>query len=466
MSKKAVSVSRLVSYMNRLIQNDMNLQQLDVEGEISNYSDYRSGHWYFKLKDENAQIQCVMFSSANSKVDFTPKDGDKVIITGDLNIFEGRGELQIIVSAMKPAGVGDLHLQYEQLKKRLEETGYFEESHKKPIPKYPFQIALITGKDTAARSDVLTTLKQRWPIAKIEEYPVLVQGNESAKQIIQALLTADQKEYDVILLVRGGGSIEDLWSFNDEALAKTIYHCQTPIITGVGHETDFTIADFVSDLRAPTPTGAAVLASPKLEDVLQLLQQSQSSMKQSMQSTVETYQTQIDNLKNRRIFKQPETLYREKQLKVNSLESNLEDYLNTTSLKLQHELDLSKQSMNHSVINNIAKQTSILNQFKNRFYYPTSQSLQTYHHTILQYQLQMRHEMEKRLNDAKTVYLHHIQLLDAFSPLKVLERGYSITKKENQILKSIANVKNGDHITTTFQDGMVISEVIEIEKEN
>ncbi len=219
MSQRTVTVTALVRYLKSKLENDALIQGILVEGEISNFSAYRSGHWYFSIKDAGAQMRCVMFAGANRRMTWMPKDGDKVIVQADVSVYEGRGEMQLLVTGMKPAGIGDLFLQYEALKAKLAEEGLFDESHKKPIPPYPMRIALVTGKNTAARADVLNTLGRRWPIASIAEFPVLVQGTESAAQIIDALKKADTMGFDVILLVRGGGSIEDLWSFNDERLA-------------------------------------------------------------------------------------------------------------------------------------------------------------------------------------------------------------------------------------------------------
>ena len=271
MSQNVVSVSTLVHYLKSKLESDNLIQKVLVEGEISNFSNYRSGHWYFSLKDENSLIRCVMFSSYNKKVQFAPKDGDKVIIQADVSVYEQRGDIQLLVYAMKSDKIGDLYLQFEKLKAKLYAEGVFDDKYKKPIPLYPMNIALVTGANTAARSDVLTTLNRRWPIAEIHEYSVLVQGNESAGQIINALKQADNNHHDVILLVRGGGSIEDLWSFNDETLARTIFNLKTPIITGIGHEINYTISDYVADLRAPTPTGAAERCAPDQKDVLNML---------------------------------------------------------------------------------------------------------------------------------------------------------------------------------------------------
>ncbi|MEF9968454.1 MAG: exodeoxyribonuclease VII large subunit, partial [Longicatena sp.] len=251
MSQAVVKVSTLVSYLKSKIDQDNYLQRILVCGEISNFVRHRSGHWYFTLKDEVSRLSCVMFSSSASRSKYIPKDGDKVILQANTSIFESSGQLQLYVTGIKLDGVGDLYVQFELLKKKLFNEGYFDENHKLSIPKYPLQIGLITGKNTAAREDVISTLQRRWPIANLIEINTLVQGDTAAKQICDAIKQMESMDVEVILLVRGGGSIEDLWAFNDENLAKVIYHCSIPIVTGVGHEVDTTIVDYVSDLRAP-----------------------------------------------------------------------------------------------------------------------------------------------------------------------------------------------------------------------
>ncbi|MBQ1468483.1 MAG: exodeoxyribonuclease VII large subunit, partial [Solobacterium sp.] len=298
MSKQVLTVSSLVRYLKNRLEGDSMTQHVLVEGELSNFSNYRSGHWYFTLKDSNAQLRCAMFASSNRKISYVPKDGDKVLVQGDISVFEGRGEMQLIVTNMKPSGIGDLFIQFEALKKKLSEEGLFAEEHKKEIPLYPEHIGLVTGKNTAARSDVLTTLQRRWPVAEVHEYPVLVQGTGSAEQITDALKYMDTLGYDVILLVRGGGSIEDLWSFNSEMLARTIYDLNTPIITGVGHEVDFTIADFVADLRAPTPTGAAERCSPDIREVKDFVQTMKDRLNRETTALLNTSSQRLDINRN------------------------------------------------------------------------------------------------------------------------------------------------------------------------
>jgi len=243
-----------------------------VEGEISNFAAPRSGHWYFSLKDAGAQVRCAMFRGQQRKLPFTPKDGAHILIKARVSLYENRGDFQLIVEDMEERGEGKLQRAYELLKKKLEAAGLFEESHKKPLPPYPKQIGIITSSTGAALHDVLTVLKRRYPLAPIILYPTLVQGSTAAAHIVHAIQTANQRgECDVLILTRGGGSLEDLWPFNEEAVAHAIYHSQLPIISAIGHEVDFTIADFVADKRAPTPSAAAEMAVPSTPELERLL---------------------------------------------------------------------------------------------------------------------------------------------------------------------------------------------------
>ncbi|MDD6367545.1 exodeoxyribonuclease VII large subunit [Anaerolactibacter massiliensis] len=431
MSQRTVTVTALVRYLKSKLENDALIQGILVEGEISNFSAYRSGHWYFSIKDAGAQMRCVMFAGANRRMTWMPKDGDKVIVQADVSVYEGRGEMQLLVTGMKPAGIGDLFLQYEALKAKLAEEGLFDESHKKPIPPYPMRIALVTGKNTAARADVLNTLGRRWPIASIAEFPVLVQGTESAAQIIDALKKADTMGFDVILLVRGGGSIEDLWSFNDERLARTIYQLNTPIITGVGHEVDFTIADFVSDLRAPTPTGAAERCSPDIREVEASLSSLRSRLIVDMNHRMNKEQKALDSLSESPVFRNPMRLYTEPQLRLNTLSLEFRRLLNTVSYRLNQSLEDSRHALVLAAGQRISDAQLKLQE--------TSQNL---NHAAKADAVVQR----ERLN-------RDASLLDAYSPLKVLSRGYSITMKDQKAVRSAEELAPGDEVSVLLGTG-------------
>lgn len=257
-SLKYLSVSVWTKYIKRKFDADPHLQQAYIKGEISNFKQHSSGHMYFTLKDEKARLLAVMFSAHNGSLKFMPENGMKVLVRGDISVYEQSGQYQLYVKAMTPDGVGDLYTAYEQLKKKLEKAGLFAPLHKKTLPSYPKSVGVITSPTGAALRDILTTIKRRYPIAKVIIYPALVQGANAAPTIAKAISTANERnEVDVLIIGRGGGSIEELWAFNEEIVANSIYDSDIPIISAVGHETDFTIADFVADLRAPTPTAAA-----------------------------------------------------------------------------------------------------------------------------------------------------------------------------------------------------------------
>ena len=443
MSQNVVSVSTLVHYLKSKLESDNLIQKVLVEGEISNFSNYRSGHWYFSLKDENSLIRCVMFSSYNKKVQFAPKDGDKVIIQADVSVYEQRGDIQLLVYAMKSDKIGDLYLQFEQLKAKLYAEGLFDDKYKKPIPLYPMNIALVTGANTAARSDVLTTLNRRWPIAEIHEYSVLVQGNESAGQIINALSRADNNHHDVILLVRGGGSIEDLWSFNDETLARTIFNLKTPIITGIGHEINYTISDYVADLRAPTPTGAAERCAPDQKDVLNMLNVYQTRLNTAITTKKDHASRELNKYSSSFVFSSPQRLYSEKEMQLVNLSNALYHSVHTYEMNLEQSLSRYANLLTSTIKDNLSQLNLDINEYKNKL-----------------------NNSVKFIKDKKENCLRqNAGLLDAYSPLKSLARGYAIVEKNGEAIKSTDNLHTDDTLSIRMYDGKIITKVAEIIKE-
>ena len=443
MSQNVVSVSTLVHYLKSKLESDNLIQKVLVEGEISNFSNYRSGHWYFSLKDENSLIRCVMFSSYNKKVQFAPKDGDKVIIQADVSVYEQRGDIQLLVYAMKSDKIGDLYLQFEKLKAKLYAEGLFDDKYKKPIPLYPMNIALVTGANTAARSDVLTTLNRRWPIAEIHEYSVLVQGNESAGQIINALSRADNNHHDVILLVRGGGSIEDLWSFNDETLARTIFNLKTPIITGIGHEINYTISDYVADLRAPTPTGAADRCAPDQKDVLNMLNVYQTRLNTAITTKKDHASRELNKYSSSFVFSSPQRLYSEKEMQLENLSNALYHSVHTYEMNLEQSLSRYANLLTSTIKDNLSQLNLDINEYKNKL-----------------------NNSVKFIKDKKENCLRqNAGLLDAYSPLKSLARGYAIVEKDGEAIKSTDNLHTDDTLSIRMYDGKIITKVAEIIKE-
>ncbi|MEG0733740.1 exodeoxyribonuclease VII large subunit [Anaerorhabdus sp.] len=432
MSQAVVKVSTLVSYLKSKIDQDDYLQRILVCGEISNFVCHRSGHWYFTLKDEVSRLSCVMFSSSASRSKYIPKDGDKVILQANTSIFESSGQLQLYVTGIKLDGVGDLYVQFELLKKKLFNEGYFDENHKLSIPKYPLQIGLITGKNTAAREDVISTLQRRWPIANLVEINTLVQGDAAAKQICDAIKQMESMDVEVILLVRGGGSIEDLWAFNDENLAKVIYHCSIPIVTGVGHEVDTTIVDYVSDLRAPTPTGACELVTPDRNEVKQNLALIRQTLIKHCRSDLLNEQARLSRVKSMPWYSQPKTLVDNRKMKVDYVSNRLQV---TTFQSQQKRLELE-----------MLAQT-----FKTR----VQQRLHEVELNIQASSQRLNQNITTRLSTETKSLGSMIHLLDAYSPLNILKRGYSITSNQNGVVSSISQIKINDEIKIQLTDGIV-----------
>lgn len=323
MNDKYLTVSQINKYIKYRLDTDENLRTVYLKGEISNFKNHTSGHLYFTLKDDKSRILAVMFKSSAIKLNFIPKDGSNVLVVGRISLYEANGNYQIYVDEMIEDGVGNLYLEFEKLKKKLGEKGYFDEALKKPIPRFPKRIGVITASTGAAIRDIITTINRRYNLAEIILFPCLVQGENAKEDIVRNIKLADTYDLDTIILGRGGGSIEDLWAFNEEIVADAIYNAKTPIISAVGHEIDFTISDFVSDLRAPTPTAAAELAVPNKQDLLIQLNQYKHRATKSIINILNINKKKLEYLLNSYIIKNPETIYEVKMQKVDLLTEKL-----------------------------------------------------------------------------------------------------------------------------------------------
>ena len=312
MNDKYISVTQLTRYIKYKIDNDVNLNEVFLKGEISNFKAHSRGHYYFTLKDEGSRINAIMFSSATRNVKFIPQDGMKVLVTGKISVFEATGQYQIYVNEMLEDGIGNLYIAYEQLKKKLQEEGLFDEKYKKPIPKIPNRVGVVTAPTGAAIKDIISTIKRRWPLTEIYLFPALVQGEDAKEDIVRQIKRADEYNLDTLIVGRGGGSIEDLWAFNEEIVARAIFECKTPVISAVGHEIDFTIADFVADLRAPTPTGAAEMAVPQLSDVTKYLNQINIRLNNTISNKINQNKRKLNDLMTSNVFKNPMIIYQTK----------------------------------------------------------------------------------------------------------------------------------------------------------
>lgn len=311
MNEQVLSISEITGLIKQTLEEEFS--EISVVGEISNFKAHISGHWYFTLKDSNAQINCTMWKGLNNYVFFTPQDGLKVIVSGKITVYPPRGNYQIDVRSMKPAGAGELQAAFEKLKQKLADEGLFDQIHKKQIPRFPKKIGIVTARDGAAFQDLKSIASRRYPISEIVFVPCKVQGEGAAKEIAESIkLLNKQKEIDVIIVGRGGGSLEDLWAFNEEIVARAIFNSQIPVISAVGHETDFTIADFTADLRAPTPSAAMELATPNKEDLFAFIDDFSYNFTEQIFEIITNYREEIETITESYGFRIPEDIIRNK----------------------------------------------------------------------------------------------------------------------------------------------------------
>ena len=461
MSRKVVPVSRLVRYLKEYMDSDPVLHGVMIEGEISNLRIPNSGHWYFSLKDDKASLTCCMFAYQNRKITFKPKNGDKVILVGDVTVYEAYGSVQMVATNMQPSGVGELYLKLEELKKKLYQEGLFNEAHKQCLPKYPMDIALVTGRDTAARKDVLITFHNRWPVARITEYPAPVQGKDAANKIIESLKQAESGNHEVIILARGGGSLEDLWCFNDENLARYIFQMHTPVVTGVGHETDTTIVDYVSDVRANTPTGAVEVATPDIHEVLASLDQLKIRLVNSMKSKIQKEKREVNHYADSSVFKNPHKLLNEKIVQLDFMNERLlkyQSYLKEERLELNRILSLFHHKM-YSISTDISNE---LKDNRSSLIIYTNHLKDSKKHQLDSYENRLLNSIQINLSRYQNQTNKMIQLLDAYSPLKVLSRGYSVTYKNDKVITSVDDVQIEDKLTIRLSNGTLVTKVEEI----
>ena len=419
MNDKYISVTALTRYIKYKIDNDTHLQEVYLRGEISNFKAHTRGHYYFTIKDENSRINAIMFSFNASKLKFTPEDGMKILVKGKISVFESTGNYQIYVEDMLEDGVGNLHIAFEQLKKKLGEEGLFDPKNKKQIPKIPMTVGIITASTGAAVKDILSTIKRRFPICKTILFPCLVQGELAKDDIVKKLDIADNYGLDVIILGRGGGSIEDLWPFNEEIVARKVFSCNTPIISGVGHQIDFTICDFVADVRAETPTGAAERAVPMLSDLILEIKNNENRAATIINKILENKKLMLKKLADSYVLKNPMGIYEIKEQKLDNLIDKLNTNINTIMYTSKSRLELLQSSI-------IFKEPSIL--YDNKI---------------------------KKTN-------HLIEKLEILNPLNALKRGYAIAKKDNKCISSIKDININDEINLNIKDGNVKAKVLEV----
>ena len=431
MERKYLTVTALNRYLKAKIDADSQLQKIYIMGEISNFKHHSSGHLYFTLKDENSRVNAVMFSSKARKLPFEPANGMKVFIQASVSIYDVAGTYQLYVDKMEQDGLGNLFLRYEQLKKQLAGEGLFSPENKKQIPKFPSRIAVLSGHPSAALADVVRTIKLRFPVVRIVAFPIPVQGQDAYIKICRMLKYVDSLNFNTIIIARGGGSLEELWNFNEELLARAIFECKTPIISGVGHEVDFTICDFVADYRAATPTAAAIKATPDLMELKQNVANVEYTLSTLMKQKINIYKENFNRLSSFYLFKNPNKLYEDKKAKV--------DYLYD---KLCYAFNDNLNSQKNKTTNLI----QVFNHQTNLFLTNQKNQLKVIDHT-------MNMEIKRKLQINQEKYRFLISKLNTLSPLKTLERGYAIVLKNEQVVASSNSLSSGDEIEIKMKDG-------------
>lgn len=414
-----LNISEVNNYIKSLIDKDYFLNKVYIKGEISNFKNHTRGHLYFTLKDDSSRINAVMFASNAKDLDFVPEDGNQVLIEGRVSCYPASGSYQIYVEKMSLDGIGRLFVEYEKLKKKLAAEGLFNPEHKKRIPKYPMKVGVITADTGAAIKDIVSTIKRRFPICQVILFPSLVQGPDAKYNIVNQIKKSDTFNLDTIIVGRGGGSIEDLWAFNEEMVARAIYECNTPIISAVGHEIDFTIADFVADLRAPTPTGAAEMCVPTILDTQILINNLVIRSTKTIKNMVNQKFVMLERFKRSYILKNPYSMYEIKEQKLDNLIDNLKINIDNIVTKKSH---LYVRAVSSYVLNNP---------------------------TML---------FDKSANKLDML----IKSLSLLNPLSILDKGYSIVKSNDLVIKNVKDIKKGDNVDIILAKGKINAKVMEV----
>lgn len=416
MNSEALSVTDVNTYLKTIMDNDPFLNYVYIKGEISNLKFHTRGHLYFSLKDENSKINAVMFNYKNMNIDFVPEDGMNVLVKGKISVFVNGGSYQITVTNMKQDGIGNLYILFEELKKKLKNEGLFDEEHKKKLPRIPKKIGVITASTGAAVRDIISTINRRFPLAEIILFPSLVQGSGAKENLVKMIETADKSDVDVIILGRGGGSIEDLWAFNEEIVARAVYNAKKPIVSAVGHEIDFTICDFVADLRAPTPTGAAELVVPSKLEIQKYLSDYNSRLLSVITSKISTNKTTLKKLESSYILNNPKSMYEVEEQKLDSILEKLGSLMGHTLEKSKLKLENLTKNITPNIL----------------------------------------YKLDKNKSHLETLE----QKLELLNPENILKKGYSLTIKDGKIITNASELKDGDTITTKLSIGTINSKVI------
>ncbi len=419
MENNYLTITELTRYLKGKFESDENLRKVYLKGEISNFKAHTRGHFYFTLKDETSRISAIMFASNTRSLKFIPIDGMKVLVSGRVSVYEASGGYQIYVDDMLEDGIGNLYIAFEQLKEKLSKEGLFNKEHKKPIRRIPKRIGIITASTGAAIRDILTTIKRRYPVCETILFPSLVQGNDAAEDIAKKIEIANTYDIDTLIVGRGGGSIEDLWPFNEEIVARAIYNSKVPVISAVGHEVDFTIADFVADLRAPTPTAAAELAVPDINTIITYLDTAKSRSYNSLLNIIETSKLKLHKLEDSFVLKRPTAIYEVK-------EQNLDNLIDKINRIVKVIIDSAKVELFKYQNSYIFNNPEIIYKFK-----------------------------KQNLDNL-------ISKLEVLNPMNTLKRGYAIVKKDDMVVASISKLKEKDDIKINLSDGVIDAKIIKV----
>ena len=444
MIDKYITIGELNSFIKIMFDENTFLRKVYLKGEISNFKNHTRGHLYFTLKDDTSRISAVMFYSSAITLNFKPEDGMNVLVEGRISCYPTAGTYQIYVDKMEVDGLGALYIEFEKLKEKLSKEGLFNENHKKPIPKIPKKVGIITAPTGAAIKDIISTIKRRFPICETILFPALVQGEYAAPDIVRQIKEADSGKYDLDVLIvgRGGGSIEDLWAFNEEIVARAIYDAKTPIISAVGHEIDFTIADFVADLRAPTPTGAAEMAVPTISEINNIIASLKIRLNEFINNTIKRNKLRLDNIKSSYILKNPLSLYEIKEQKLD----NLIEVLNNNITK---RIDNYTLELNHI-------KTSFVLKDPMRLFNPQKEKLlfneKVLYNSVKSIILKSDHNYKLLVNTLKLV-----------NPLGILEKGYSLVTKNDLIVNKSKDLEVNDLLNIRLYEGSVEVEVMKID---
>jgi len=417
------SVGEFTSHLKLMFDTSSKMRNVYLKGEISNFKKHTTGHMYFSLKDETSKINAIMFASSASKLKFIPVDGTKVLVHGRVSIYEATGNYQIYIDEMDEDGVGNLYKEFEKLKKKLEAEGLFDLEHKKQIPLFPKRVGVITARTGAAVRDIVMTIKKRCPIVEVIVFSSLVQGDGAKEDIVKNIKLAENYNIDTLIVGRGGGSIEDLWPFNEEIVARAIYNCPIPIISAVGHETDFTIADFVADVRAATPTAGAVIATPDLLDLIKHNSQLKIRLNEVMIKSIKVINLKLDRFKSSFVLKNPGVMYDNKKQK----------------------LILYSDKINNLFNNIIVDRKNKINQLSKSFVITNPSNI-----------------YKDKINKLNVL----IGKLSVVNPINTLKRGYSVSYKDGKIISSVKNIKTNDVIDIKLSDGIIKSNVVSVEEVN